>query len=128
MQAVVAGKELVELVPVLPGEFLMGSDNQFFSQAPAHLVKIRSGFFLGRYPITQGQWLAVMGNNPSAFRDSPDRPVDSVSWEQVAEFCARLGDQSDVRSTQAPADRLLRGGRRGGRLCLRSGGASKPGR
>ena len=94
MQAVVAGKELVELVPVPPGEFLMGSDNQFFSEAPAHLVKIRSGFLLGRYPITQGQWLAVMGNNPSAFRDSPDRPVDSVSWEKAAEFCRRLGDQS----------------------------------
>ena len=54
MQAVVAGKELVELVPVLPGEFLMGSENQFFSEAPAHLVKIRSGFLLGRCPITQG--------------------------------------------------------------------------
>jgi formylglycine-generating enzyme required for sulfatase activity len=94
MQAVVTGKVLVELVSIPPGEFLMGSGNQFFSEAPAHRVKIRPGFLLGRYPITLGQWLAVMGENPSAFGDSPDRPVDSVSWQQAAEFCRRLGDQS----------------------------------
>jgi formylglycine-generating enzyme required for sulfatase activity len=84
----------VELVPVPPGEFLMGSGNQFFSEAPAHRVQIRSGFFLGRYPITQAQWLVVMGENPSTFRDSPDRPVDSVSWEQATRFCLRLSVQS----------------------------------
>jgi len=72
----------------------MGSDNQFFSEVPAHMVKIQSGFFLGRFPVTQAQWLAVMGNNPSTFRDSPDLPVDSVCWEQTVEFCRRLGAQS----------------------------------
>src|SRR5262245_43748846 len=97
MQAVAAGKLLVELVPVPPGEFLMGSDNQCFSDVPAHLVKIRSGSRLGRYPITQAQWLAVMGANPSAFRASPGHPVETVSWDQAAEFCRRLSAQSGHR-------------------------------
>src|SRR5262245_6488554 len=97
MQAIVAGQVHVELAPIPAGEFLMGSDNQLFSEAPAHLVKIRSGFLIGRYPITQAQWLAVMGDNPSAFRDSPDRPVDSVSWEQSLEFCRRLSDECGHR-------------------------------
>jgi formylglycine-generating enzyme required for sulfatase activity len=94
MQAVVADNLVVELIPVLPGEFLMGSDNEFFSEAPAHRVKIASGFLLGKYPITQSEWLAVMGNNPSAFPDSLDRPVDSVNWQQAAEFCRRLSGQA----------------------------------
>ena len=94
MQAVTAGGAVVELVAVPPGEFLMGSENRYFSEAPALPVRIRRGFLLGRYPVTQAQWLAVMGDNPSAFRDPPDRPVDGVSWEQAAEFCRRLGNQS----------------------------------
>jgi eukaryotic-like serine/threonine-protein kinase len=93
-QTVAAGKVLVELVPIPPGEFLMGSDNPNFAEAPAHLVRIRSGFLLGKYLITQVQWLAVMDENPSAFRDSLDRPVDGVSWDRATEFCRRLSAQS----------------------------------
>src|SRR5262249_11702166 len=88
---------LEELVAIPPGEFRMGSDNEFFSEAPAHPVRIRGGFLLGKYPVTQAQWLAVMGDNPSAFRDSPDHPVDTVSWDQAMGFCRRLSDQSGRR-------------------------------
>jgi formylglycine-generating enzyme required for sulfatase activity len=97
MQAVTAGKARVELVPVLSGDFLMGSNNRFFSEAPPHPVKIRACFLLGRHAVTQGQWFAVMGDNPSAFRESPDHPVEGVSWDQAAEFCRRLGDRSGHR-------------------------------
>jgi formylglycine-generating enzyme required for sulfatase activity len=97
MQVVVAGDVVVELLPVHPGQFLMGSDNQLFSEAPVHRVIIRSGFLLGKYPVTQAQWQAVMGNNPAEFRCSADHPVDSVSWDQAAAFCRRLGDQSGRR-------------------------------
>jgi formylglycine-generating enzyme required for sulfatase activity len=86
----------LELIHVAPGEFVMGSNNEFFGEAPAHAVTIRSGYFLGKYPITQAQWIAVMGDNPSAFGGSPMRPIDNVHWEQAAEFCRRLASQSGL--------------------------------
>jgi formylglycine-generating enzyme required for sulfatase activity len=94
MQTLVAGKVLVELVPIPPGEFRMGSDNNFFSEAPAHTVTISAGFLLGKYPITQAQWLALMGDNPSEFNVSANHPVDSVNWDQATMCCRRLSDQS----------------------------------
>jgi formylglycine-generating enzyme required for sulfatase activity len=94
MEIVAAGGLVVELLPIPPGAFLMGSDNQLFSEAPAHPVHFRSGFYLGKYPITQALWQAVTGDNPAAFRDSADRPVDGVSWDQAVTFCQRLSDQS----------------------------------
>jgi formylglycine-generating enzyme required for sulfatase activity len=92
-QIVATGDVVVQLVAVPSGDFLMGSENHLFSEAPVHPVGVRS-FLLGKYPVTQEQWQAVMGVNPSAFRDSLDRPVDSVSWDQAAEFCRRLSAQS----------------------------------
>jgi formylglycine-generating enzyme required for sulfatase activity len=97
MQAIVAGEVCVELIAVPAGTFLMGSANEFFSEAPAHPVSFRSGFLMGKYPITQAQWQAVMGHNPSAFRDAPDRPVDSVTWEQAAAFCRCLSERTGRR-------------------------------
>lgn len=94
MPTLVAGAVAMDLVALPPGEFLMGSDNQFFSEAPPHAVRLRSGFLLGKYPVTQAQWLGVMGEDPSAFTDSPDRPVDGVSWDAGTEFCRRLGDRA----------------------------------
>jgi len=83
----------LELVRVLAGECQMGTTNRQFSETPPHRIVIRSDFLLGQYPVTQAQWLAVMGNNPSAFRESLDHPVDSVSWDQAATFCDQLAAQ-----------------------------------
>src|SRR5436190_11272828 len=94
MQIVVTGDIAIELLSIPPGEFLMGSDNQFFSEAPIRSVSFRTGFLLGKYAVTQAQWHAVMGNNPSAFRISPNHPVESINWDQAAEFCRRLSDLS----------------------------------
>jgi formylglycine-generating enzyme required for sulfatase activity len=76
MYLVAAGNMVVDLVLIPSGEFWMGSNNQFFSEAPAHRVRIPAGFFLGKYPITQAQWLDVMRDNPSTFPVSPEHPVD----------------------------------------------------
>ena len=97
MHLLVSGNVPLELVPISPGEFRMGSDNLYFSESPAHSVKISSSFLLGKYPITQAQWLAVMGENPSEFRTSPDQPVDSVNWDQATAFCRRLSEQSRLQ-------------------------------
>lgn len=83
----------VELVPVRAGEFIMGTENAQFSEAPPHRVLIGMDFLIGRYPITQAQWRGLMGNNSSAFQGSPHSPIDSVSWDQAATFCDRLSAQ-----------------------------------
>jgi formylglycine-generating enzyme required for sulfatase activity len=56
---------------------------------PVHSVTLTQAFYLGRYEVTQGQWAATMGNNPSYFRgysDSANRPVETVSWNTIQSF------------------------------------------
>jgi formylglycine-generating enzyme required for sulfatase activity len=73
---------------VPPGAFQMGG-NAYSGEKPVHRVKLTKGFYLGVTPVTQAQWQAVMGNNPSRFRGD-DRPVEQVSWDDCQEFCAKL--------------------------------------
>ena len=91
------------LLVVPRGEFLMGSRNQLFGESPPHVVRIGADFLLGEYPVTQQQWQAVMGDAPSTFTDSPNHPVDSVSWDQAVEFCERLSDQCR-RNVRLPSE------------------------
>jgi formylglycine-generating enzyme required for sulfatase activity len=72
-----------------PGAFLMGSNANDDDEEPIHRVKISQGFHMGVFPVTQEQWQAVMGYNPSNFRGD-DRPVEMVSWGDCQEFCERL--------------------------------------
>lgn len=88
------GVEL-ELVLIPAGEFLMGSPDADSSAAgdekPQHRVRITKPFYLGKYVVTQEQWQAVMGVNPSYFK-GPKRPVDTVTWDDCQEFLAKLGE------------------------------------
>ena len=74
----------LEMVLIPAGEFLMGSPNSDKNagadEKPQHRVRITKPFYLGKYLVTQEQWQAVMGNNPSLFK-GPKNPVESVSWE-----------------------------------------------
>jgi formylglycine-generating enzyme required for sulfatase activity len=84
----------LELVLVPAGEFLMGSsetDQQ--NEAPQHKVCIPHPFYIGRFPITQAQWKALMGKNRSRHKDDPDLPVDQVSWLDCQEFCEVLSSR-----------------------------------
>lgn len=76
----------MEFVLIPPGEFLMGSEED----APAHSVKINAPYYLGKYAVTQAQWLAVMGSNPAHFNENNDLPVEMVSWVDCTNFCERL--------------------------------------
>jgi formylglycine-generating enzyme required for sulfatase activity len=82
----------LELVLIPAGEFCMGSPDpeEHPSEAPQHLVRITRPFYLGRFPVTQAQWMAVMGKNRSKHRGDPQLPVDQVSWLDCQEFCERL--------------------------------------
>jgi eukaryotic-like serine/threonine-protein kinase len=78
----------MRMVWIPGGSFIMGS-NEDLSEAPPHKVVISSGFWLGKHPVTQEQWEAVMGGNPSAFREFR-RPVEQVSWLDCQGFIQRL--------------------------------------
>ncbi|MFN9668678.1 MAG: SAV_2336 N-terminal domain-related protein, partial [Pseudanabaena sp.] len=88
----------LEMVYVPSGDLVMGApakeEGSYNDERPQHLVSV-SAFLMGKYPITQAQYEAVMGTNPSRFKDMPDspsRPVESVSWEDAQEFCKKLSE------------------------------------
>ena len=85
--------EAMEFARIPPGEFRMGSKSKFgFSdERPVTRVRISEGFWMGKHEVTQGQWEAVMGSNPSHFKHcGRDCPVESVSWEEVQQFIGKL--------------------------------------
>jgi len=83
----------IDLIMVLAGQFTMG-DNE---SKPSHPVKITQPFYLGQYEVTQKQWKAVMGNNPSRFINSSN-PVERVSWNDCQEFIAKLNAKTDTKA------------------------------
>ncbi|MCK5717444.1 MAG: formylglycine-generating enzyme family protein, partial [Thiomargarita sp.] len=75
------------------GTFIMGSatePEQDEDESPEHEVTVKS-FYLSKYPITQTQWKAVMGNNPSFFKGDT-RPVERVLWHDTLKFYKRLSE------------------------------------
>ncbi|MFN5514770.1 MAG: formylglycine-generating enzyme family protein [Cyanobacteriota bacterium] len=90
---VLPGGVKLELVKIPAGSFLMGS-NESEREKPVHRVTLQE-FYLGKYPVTQEQWQAIMGNNPSNFRGNlfirnPKNPVEQVSWNDCKDFCEKL--------------------------------------
>src|SRR6266508_1954779 len=80
----------LEMIYIPGGEFTMGSN--FLDESPPHLVKL-SPFFIGKYQITQAEWKAVMGKNPSHFKGD-DLPVDNALWYDVVKFCEAAAKRS----------------------------------
>ncbi|MBF0177249.1 MAG: SUMF1/EgtB/PvdO family nonheme iron enzyme [Magnetococcales bacterium] len=77
---------------LLPGgTFPMGSppDQGESDERPLHQVRL-SPFWLGKYPVTQGEWIRVMANNPAKFMQADRHPVEWVSWHEVQEFIQKL--------------------------------------
>ncbi len=81
---VLAGDVKMEMIYCPPGQFMMGEEDS------EHRVAITQGFWIGKFPVTQAQWRAVMGNDPSHF-SGDDLPVEQVSWDDCQEFCKRIG-------------------------------------
>lgn len=109
-----------EMVVVPSGSFLMGSDSaeqawaisqgaapeDTVSEAPQRLVTISRSFAVGKYPVTQREWGAVMGDNPSKFK-APRRPVELVTWDEAKEFVRRLNAMVQAANTIDGPYRLL---------------------
>jgi len=97
-RAVKVIKPVVQTIPnmvwIPPGRFMMGSPEtergRWDSEGPQMRVTLTKGFWMGKYEVTQGEYLAVMGNNPSWFNGDPKRPVETVSWEDATNYCAKL--------------------------------------
>ncbi len=104
----------LEMVLIPAGEFMMGSRESaedtvaffnktygegflkadfFKAEHPQHRVRITKPFYLGKYLVTQEQWEAVMGSNPSEFK-GPKNPVEMVSWEDCQQFLGKLNAKS----------------------------------
>ena len=79
----------MKLVWIPAGDFMMGSDSGESDEKPIHSVRISKGFYMGQTEVTQAQYTAVMGTNPSNFKGD-NLPVETVSWNEVMEFCRKL--------------------------------------
>lgn len=89
---IVANSIGMKLVWILAGEFLMGDitrDARDSYVMSVHKVKLTKGFWMGVHQVTQSQYQAVMGNNPSHFKGE-NNPVEQVSWDDAVEFCKKL--------------------------------------
>ena len=82
-----------------PGTFLMGSppgEPERGEDEKQHRVTLSQGFYLGMHAVTQAQWQAVMGDNPSSFKGK-NRPVEQVSWDDCQEFLTKLSQRDGKR-------------------------------
>jgi formylglycine-generating enzyme required for sulfatase activity len=87
----------IEMIYLLGGAFLMGSPDGVGDdiEHPQHRVRL-SPFYISKYQITQAQWKAVMGDNPSHFKDD-NLPVNNVKWFDAREFCRKLSQKVDKK-------------------------------
>ena len=94
--------DLFAMVVVPAGSFVMGSDSQN-DEKPPHRVYLRS-FLLGKTEVTQAQWVAIMGSNPSRYSAcGTDCPVDNVSWDDAQEFIRTLNQKTN-QSYRLPSE------------------------
>jgi formylglycine-generating enzyme required for sulfatase activity len=93
------------MIWISPGTFSMGSPTNEALRNPdetQHTVTLSHGFYMGKYLVTQGDYLALTGNNPSffstafGFPQKLNRPVDGVDWSNVTNYCALLTQQEQL--------------------------------
>lgn len=120
------------MVRVEGGKFTMGATSEqghdyYLDEKPAHVVTVTS-FYIGRYEVTQEEWQAVMGNNPSNSKGAK-RPVENVSWNDCQEFISRLNNMTGKKfrlPTEAEWEFAARGGNK--RIGFKYAGSNNPGR
>ena len=110
-----------EMVKVPGGTFTMGAtaeqgDDVWNGEKPAHSVTL-SGYYIGKYEVTQAQWKAIMGTNPSYLKGDDNLPVENVSWDDCQEFIRKLNELTGKKfslPTEAQWEYAARGGKSGG--------------
>lgn len=86
----------LEFCPIHAGKFMMGENKK-------KQVTLMNDFFLGKYQVTQAQWQAVMGNNPSHFKGA-SLPVEKVSWDDCQRFIQKLNSLSGKQIYRLPTE------------------------
>ena len=94
----------VEFVWIPPGEFMMGSKTGETYQKPVHRVAISQGFWMGKYEVTQSQYEALSGINPSRFTGCGSCPVESVTWADAQKFASQLNAANDGYDYSLPSE------------------------
>ena len=105
----------IEMALIPKGKFTMGSPSsekgRNNDESPQHEVNFPQDFYMGRYAVTQGQWLAVMGKFTDAFNKSANanfkgdnRPMIYVSWHEAREFCKKLTSISNRGTYRLPTE------------------------
>jgi len=113
----------LKLVRIPAGTFMMGSPKddecRHRSEEPQHEVTISKPFYMGTYEVTQEQYEAVMGSNPSEFK-GPHKPVHHVSWVEATTFCEKVSQKTGRRvrlPTEAEWEYACRAGSKGWFRC-----------
>jgi formylglycine-generating enzyme required for sulfatase activity len=82
------------MVFIPPNTFTMGSptndQDHNINEVPQTTVTLTRGFWIGKYEVTQGEYVSVMDTNPSFFLGDLSRPVESVGWQDATNYCAKL--------------------------------------
>jgi formylglycine-generating enzyme required for sulfatase activity len=96
----------MKLTYIPPGDFLMGSPEneagRYGPEGPQHRVRITKAFYMGVTEVTQAQYEAIMGKNPSTHRRQ-ENPVETVLWSDAVEFCKRLSTRTG-REVRLPTE------------------------
>jgi formylglycine-generating enzyme required for sulfatase activity len=87
----------------------MGSNDGEANEKPVHQVTINYSFYISKYEVTQAQWQAVMGNNPSSFKGDLAEPfiklpVEQVSWDDAQIFINKLNESNDGFNYRLPTE------------------------
>jgi formylglycine-generating enzyme required for sulfatase activity len=97
----------IEFIRIPAGSFQMGADKNLEEasndELPQHHVTLSHAFYLGKYEVTQEQWVAVMGNNPSKFVGLRN-PVESVSWDDIQVFIQQLNTKEGTDKYRLPTE------------------------
>jgi len=114
----------MEFVRVAPGEFMMGCSTGDVlcasDETPRHRVQISKAFEIGKYEVTQSQWMALMQTNPSGSKGD-DRPVETVSKLEAQDFIAKLNAMNDGFRYRLPTEAEWEYAARAGRDVAYSG-------
>lgn len=102
----VTDKITLKAVLIPAGKFLMGGPetdpNHYYDECPQHEVTLTESFYLGIYDVTEEQYEAVMGRNPSPTKGATN-PVENVTWADSVEFCRKLSETSG-RTVRLPTE------------------------
>jgi formylglycine-generating enzyme required for sulfatase activity len=94
------------MVFIPPDTFIMGSPTNELdrdaNEGPQTRVTLSRGYWIGKYEVTQGEYLDVTGSNPSVFPGDPSRPVSGVSWPEATNYCWML-TQRELAAGRIPA-------------------------